>query len=121
MENKKMTKREKFLDILTIPAVDANPDRKAFIEREIELLTKKNSGTAKLTKQQTENLDVKNAIYDGMEINRVYTVSELQKSIPAIAELSNQKVSALLRQMKDELRVERIEEKRKVYFKKIIV
>ena len=53
-----------------------------------------------------------------MEANRLYTVTELIKEIPACAELTNQRVSALLRQMMPEL-VERVEEKRKAYFRKV--
>jgi predicted transcriptional regulator len=53
-----------------------------------------------------------------MEPNHLYTVTELQKSVEACAELSNQRVSALLRQLKDEGAVVRTEDKRKAYFSK---
>ena len=51
-----------------------------------------------------------------MTPNRLYTVTEIQKEIAECAELSNQRVSALLRQMKEDGIVTRTEDKRKAYF-----
>ena len=51
-----------------------------------------------------------------MKLNQLYTVTDIQKTIPGCAEMSNQRVSALLRQMKDEGIVTRTEDKRKAYF-----
>ena len=45
------------------------------------------------------------------------TVTEIQKGCSECAEMSNQRVSALLRQMKEDGKVERVEDKRKAYFK----
>jgi hypothetical protein len=98
--------------------VKANPDMVAFIEHELELLAKKNSADKKPTAQQTANEAIKSAIVEAMEPNHLYTVTELQKSVEACAELSNQRVSALLRQLKDEGAVVRTEDKRKAYFSK---
>ena len=118
MTNKKITKRDRFNALLNIAEVKANPDMVAFIEHELELLAKKNSADKKPTAQQTANEGIKSAILDGMEDNRLYTITELQKSIPECAELSNQRVSAIVRQMVG-VTVERVEEKRKAYFRKI--
>ena len=110
---KKMTKREMFEQIkshLTDPA------EVAFVEHELELLAKKNSGEKKPTAQQVANDGIKTAIAEGMTANRLYTVTEIQKEIPECAELSNQRVSALLRQMKDDGIITRTEDKRKAYF-----
>jgi hypothetical protein len=41
----------------------------------------------------------------------------MQKLFPCCAELSNQRVSALIRQLKEEGKVERFEEKRKAVFR----
>jgi predicted RNA-binding protein (virulence factor B family) len=41
------------------------------------------------------------------------------KSVPALAELTNQRVSALVRQLKENGSVIRTEEKRKAYFEKV--
>ena len=118
MTNKKITKRDRFNALLSIPAVQADPDMVAFIEHELELLAKKNSADKKPTTQQTANEAIKSAILDGMEANRLYTITDLQKSIPELADLSNQKVSALVRQLKDADLVIKTEDKRKSYFSK---
>lgn len=118
MTNKKITKRERFESLLNIPAVSADPGLVDFINHELELLTKKNSTDKKPTAQQVANESIKQAILDGMEPNRLYTITELQKSIPACAELSNQRVSAIVRQMIG-VSINRTEDKRKAYFSKI--
>ena len=111
---KKMTKREMFEQIKR--NYDLSPSEVAFIDHELELLSKKNSAEKKPTAQQTANEGVKNAIVEQMEENRLYTVTEIIKEIPECSELSNQKVSALMRQLKDECRVIKTEDKRKSYF-----
>ena len=114
MATTKMTKRDYFTAILTkYPLTD---DEKAFVEHELELLTKKNSADKKPTAQQVANDGIKTAIADGMTANRLYTVTELIKEIPECAELTNQRVSALLRQMKDDGIVTKTVDKRKSYF-----
>ena len=113
--NKKITKRDRFNTLLSLSEVQANAELVAFIEHEIELLDKKNSGEKKLTAQQTANEGVKAAIVAGMTPNRLYTVTEIQKEIPECAELSNQRISALLRQMIGK-EIVRTEDKRKAYF-----
>ena len=118
MTTKKITKRDRFNTLLAIPAVQADPDMVAFIEHELELLAKKNSADKKPTAQQTANEAIKMAILEAMEENRLYTITELQKSIPECAELSNQRVSSLMRQLKDSGEVIRTEDKRKAYFSK---
>ena len=119
MSNKKITKRERFESLLKIPAVSADPGLVEFINHELELLAKKNSADKKPTTQQVANDGIKQAILEGMEDNRLYTVTEIQKSVPACAELSNQRVSALLRQLKDDKLITRTEDKRKAYFSKV--
>ena len=116
MTNKKITKRERFESLLTIPAVQADAGLVDFINHELELLAKKNSADKKPTAQQTANETIKSAIVEAMEANRLYTVTEIQKSVAECAELSNQRVSALLRQLKDDGVVVRTEDKRKAFF-----
>ena len=114
MATTKMTKRDYFTAILTkYPLTD---DEKAFVEHELELLTKKNSSDKKPTAQQVANDGIKTAIADGMTANRLYTVTELIKEIPECAELTNQRVSALLRQMIADGTVVKTVDKRKSYF-----
>ena len=115
---KKITKRERFESLLNMAEVQADPGMVEFINHELELLARKNSADKKPTAQQVANDGIKQAILDAMEANHLYTVTELQKSVPACAELSNQRVSALLRQLKDDKLIIRTEDKRKAYFSK---
>ncbi|MBR5314181.1 MAG: hypothetical protein IKU45_02065 [Clostridia bacterium] len=119
MANKKLTKAQKFAMLAEIEAVKQNPMLAEFIAHEQELLAKKNSADKKPTKTQEANAVLKDAIVEGMEANRFYTVSELMKVIPELAEdenITNQKVSALLRQLVLDSIVKRTEDKRKAYF-----
>lgn len=113
---KKLTKRDHYNTLLTLSEVKSNPALVEFIEHELELLAKKNSAEKKPTAQQVANDAVKTAIAEGMERNRLYTVTEVIKSVPACADMTNQRVSALLRQMVDAGTIVRTEEKRKAYF-----
>ena len=113
---KKMTKKDYFEQIKRKYAL--TEDEVKFIDHEIELLEKKNAADKKPTAQQVANKSTQDAIYEGMESGKLYTITELIKSIPECADMTNQRVSALVRQMID-VKVERIEDKRKAYFKKI--
>ena len=84
-------------------------------------IDKKNSAERKPTATQTENVGLKVAILEGMESGKAYTIGDLMKEIPALADLTNQRVSALVRQLKDEGLVTREEIKRKAYFTKVEV
>ena len=116
MTNKKITKRDHFNALLNIPAVAENEGLVDFINHEIDLLNRKNSTEKKPTAQQVANDGIKTAIFEGMEIDRLYTVTEIIKSIPACAELSNQRVTALLRQMVTDGQVAKSVDKRKSYY-----
>ena len=117
MENKKMTKRDYFNALLNVEEVKANSAMVTFIEHELELLSKKNASDRKPTATQNENENLKAAIVAGMTENRLYTVTEIIKEIPECNELANQKVSALFRQLCAENKTERLEEKKKAYFR----
>lgn len=116
----KLTKAQKFAMLKEIPAVKENSTLVEFIDHELELLAKKNSADKKPTAQQTANDGIKAEILEGMAEGKLYTITDLIKEIPACAELTNQRVSALVRQLKDEGSVERVEEKRKAYFRKVV-
>ena len=120
MTNKKMTKRDYF-NILrsTYPADAANYDEViGFIDHELELLAKKNASEKKPTAVQVANEGIKADILSAMETGRLYTITEMIKEIPACADLTNQRVSALVRQLMPD-HIERVEDKRKAYFRKI--
>ena len=80
---------------------------------------KKNSSEKKPTAQQVANDAVKDAILSHManEPDRMFTITELMKEVPALSEATNQRTSALVRQLMNVGKVERIEDKRKAYFR----
>ena len=115
MTQKKMTKAQMFAQIKA--NYNLTDEENAFIDHELELLAKKNSAEKKPTAQQTANKAICDAIVNGMEDGKLYTITDLIKTIPECADLTNQRVSALVRGMID-VKVERVEEKRKAYFRK---
>ena len=118
MENKKMTKKEKFAMIKEYIA--DNEMLMEFIDNEIYLLTKKASSSAK-TKTQIENENIKEKIVTILtEINAPVTITDMQKASDCMAQYSNQKLSALLTQLIEEKRVQRIVDKKKAYFKVLV-
>lgn len=112
----KMTKKEMFTKILTHLT---EADEIAFVEHELELLAKKaGSKSGKPTATQAANEEVKAAIVEAMETGVTYTIADLMANVPALAEASNQKVSALMKQLVEAGRVVKSYEKRKAYFTK---
>lgn len=83
--------------------------------RERKALHVKKNASRKPTKAQTENEGIKQAILAFMESGKSYTVSEIQKGVGLE---SNQKASALIRQLKEADLVVRSEVKGKAYFAK---
>lgn len=113
---KKVTKRENYLKVLDY--VKDNADLVAFINHEIELLDKKNLKVKKPTARQIENENLKDVILDIMVAGTQYTIADLQSMSPSLAELSNQRISAILSQLVEDKAVERIIKSRKSYFSK---
>ena len=117
---KKMTKAQKFEVLKSIPAVASNEMLVEFIDHEIELLTRKNTTEKKPTAKQTANDGIKATIVEVLtaDPNRLFTITELTKTVPNLPEdMTPQRMSALVRQLKDAGVVERIEEKRVAYFR----
>lgn len=117
---KKMTKREYFTILReTYPKDAANAEEVlAFIDHEIELLAKKNTSEKKPTKTQIENEGNKQIVLNTLAaFTDGKTISEIQAANEILAGMSNQKVSALVRQMVQDGSLVRIEDKRKAYFK----
>ena len=123
----KMTKKDYFA-VLSAIVIDANPtnsaDILAFIDHEVELLEKKNSAkSSKPTKTQLANEGLKDAIIATLAvIDKPVIITEMQKFNPELATdekgetISNQRISALLRQLIDKGTVVRTTEKKKAYF-----
>jgi hypothetical protein len=114
----KPTKKEQFEKILTYVANDAELVK--FINHEIELVTKKNaSKSAKQTERQAENANLMDVIYEGMQADKQYTVSDLISEIPALNGMNTQRVAPMLKKMRENVLVSRSESGGKAYFTKI--
>ena len=110
----KITKKEMFNMIKEVEGVRENPTMVAFIDHELELLDRKASGK-KPTKTQEENKVLKEEVLAVLS-DVGATVSEIQNKSDSLSGLSNQKVSALLKQLVDEGLVAKTIEKKKSYF-----
>lgn len=91
------------------------------LDHELELLAKKNAGgDKKMTPTQKENEGYKEQILEFLaglpEDSKGVTCTEILKGIPALSDFSNQKVSALVRQLKNAGRVVSTEVKGKALF-----
>lgn len=87
-----------------------------FLEHEIDLLNKKNSTEKKPTATQVANEALKNTILDYMEPSIGYTVTDIIKGVEECSELSNQKVSALMRALKEEGKLTKTEGKKTLFY-----
>jgi DNA-binding transcriptional regulator GbsR (MarR family) len=127
MENtvKKVTKRDYFAGVRAIveASTAANKDELvAFIDREVELLNKRNaSRTGKPTKKQTENEALVEHIYDVLvDLKEAATINAIQEADEMLSDLSGQKVSALLKKLVDAGRVVKSYEKKKAYYLAVV-
>lgn len=115
----KVTKRERFAQLMAIVEASnvANAtELKEFIEHEVELLDKKNSRSGKPTKTQVANESIKAQIVSILErVGKPMTVTQLL-SESELAGLSNQKISALLTQLRENGKVVRTVEKKVAYY-----
>jgi predicted transcriptional regulator len=109
---KKMTISEQYEAIIGKVEGVLSPAEVQFLKERAELHAKKNA-TRKPTKAQEENEGIKASILDLMEEGKSYTVTDIQKMVGLE---SNQKASALVRQLKEADLVVRKEEKGKAYF-----
>jgi predicted transcriptional regulator len=113
----KVTKKDNFNAIVEVLEKAGKPELVTVMKHEIELLEKKNSyKSSKPTKAQTENEGIKSQIMEVLsaEPNRLFTATEVVKAVNP--ELSNQRVSALLRQLVEAGSVAKTIDKRKSYF-----
>jgi hypothetical protein len=120
MSNKKETKKEFWNGFLTRHANELSDYEKEKILYEIELLDRKNSADRKPSKVQLENDVLRQAVYDFLcDTEKAYTVSELNKACPALAEIdaSTSKTTQLLRPLKESGKIVNFMEHRKSYYK----
>lgn len=111
---KKITKKERFAELRS--KVADCPELVAFIDHEIELLERKNATkSGKPTANQVANEGLKEQIMSYLSENGASTTTQIMKGVGLE---SNQKTSALIRQLKLNSLVVRTVEKGVAYFAK---
>lgn len=118
--SKKKTIAEIFAEIIDTYAL--SDEHKAFLLDRIEKASRKSNGERKPTTKQLLNIAVADEVYEQMEPNRSYTVSEMLKVIPAfiaIEDCSASYANAIVKKLKDSGRVERTVVKGRAYFTKV--
>jgi DNA-binding MarR family transcriptional regulator len=119
MTNKMTNKKALEIAIAAMTAQET-PNTEAIekVQKILEQTIKKNSSERKPTATQTANVGLKEKILSYLKATgSEKTISELMKEIPELEGLSNQRVSALVRGLKEEGLITRVEVKRKAYFK----
>ena len=111
----KITKREVINAMLADVAINGNATYVAYLENELALIEKKASNK-KSTKTQEENKGIKSVILDTLASIGSGTVTDIQNANSDLAELSNQKVSALVRQLVETGEVVKTTDKKKSIF-----
>lgn len=120
MANTKMTKKDWFAEIRGIVAEMEREDKAdmlAFIDHEVELLSKKKSSTNSKKDKELEELCIK--VEEALaEFDRPITITEFMKeSTHEVATLSNQKLTSIFSRCKNERHtIKRDEVKKKAYF-----
>ncbi len=115
--NKKLTHKDYFNLLLAIDEVAKNEDLVKFIEGRIEQIDKKSSSVSAKDKAKAEEDELTKTIIADTITDKAMTISEMMKENFVLHELSNQKISSLLRKMIAEGEVVRTEVKGKAYFK----
>lgn len=113
-----MTKREMFAELTKVvngAEVTNKKELLDFITHEVELLNKKNSRSGKPTARQVENEKIKTSIMTILECGKPLTVTQIMTALND-SSLSNQRVSALLTQLKDNEEVVRTVEKKVAFY-----
>lgn len=110
---KKVTKKDMFKMIM---GETDNQEIITFCRHEIELLEKKSSKSSQ-TKTQIENEKIKITILESLtRVARPVTITELQELDSEMSNYSNQKLSALLKQLVVSNQVVKTTDKKKSYF-----
>ena len=119
---KKLTKKDYFEMIKGVCA--DRTDIVDFCNHEIELLSRKNSKSG-ATKTQKENEIVANMLVEELaKIGKPITITDLMNTSETVKNytlengnnLTNQKISAIFTQLKDNHRIVRVVDKKKSYF-----
>lgn len=92
-----------------------------FCEKAQEQLNKKSGADAKPSARQVENETIKDKIYEFLvSAEGQHTVAEIMEGCEAVKGMSNQRVSALLTQLKNEGRIVNTKEKKVSYYSAVV-
>ena len=111
----KITKREDIGMMMNEEVVKANPTYVVYLENELALLDKK-AQNKKATKTQEQNVGIKATILEVLATIGSGTVTDIQNGNEGLSALSNQKVSALVRQLVESGEVVKTTDKKKSIF-----
>ena len=111
----KITKREVIKMMMNEEVVKANSTYVAYLENELALLNKK-AQNKKATKTQEQNVGIKATILKVLATIGSGTVTDIQNGNEELSALSNQKVSALVRQLVESGEVVKTIDKKKSIF-----
>ena len=111
----KITKREVIKMMMNEEVVKTNPTYVAYLENELALLDKK-AQNKKATKTQEQNIGIKATILQVLATIGSGTVTDIQNGNEELSALSNQKVSALVRQLVESGEVVKTVDKKKSIF-----
>ena len=121
-EIKKLTKKDYFGMIREI--VIDNPELVAFVDHEVELLTRKNSGNSQSKTQKENEVVAKMLIEELTKIAKPVTITDLMTSSDVVKgyvlengnHLTNQKISAIFKQLTESNQIVKVTDKKKSYF-----
>ena len=112
----KITKKDVINMMLADENIKANETFVTFLEHELELLNKKAQKKGKSDEELAEVSKLKELIVSALKLIEKGTVSDIQKADSKLADLSNQRVTALLKSLVEDGVVVRTVEKRKAVF-----
>lgn len=110
----KITKREVINAMLANEVIAGNETYVAYLKNELALLDKK-AANKKATATQKENVGIKQVILEVLS-TKSGTVTDLMKANAELGALSNQKISALMRQLVESGEVVKTVDKKKSIF-----
>jgi ERCC4-type nuclease len=119
MTNKKMTNAmvlEVAIEVLKATDTEKYTEVVEKLDKMLVQVNKKSSANRKPTATQVENEELKEKILAHLATVEKQTVSEMMKTIPELADLTNQRVTSLVTALYKDGKVDRIVEKRKAYF-----
>ena len=124
MANKqKKTQKEWYAEIIDLlETLGGHEDKVEFLQGRVEMLNKK-ATTKKETEKQKANQELAQAVYEYMEPDKMYIITDLMKEVPAFQEidaLSNQFATHIVKTLKDSGLVTRVVDKGRAKFVKVV-